>query len=363
MLNIFNRKYSIILSMMFIGLVLIFLLQYKNTSKSNQTSDKDVEVIKIATPDMSFGANASSGSILIDYIYLNKLLEKEFEKDNIKIEWRFFKGAGPAINEALVNNQLDFSFLGDFAAIIGKANKIDTRLLLASGRKIHGYLAVLPDHGYTDLAALKGKRIAVWQGTAAQLSFNQVLDYYGYTEKDFRLINLDFSAMNSALVAKRIDAAWGALPMVALQQKGLVDIPISSADTKSSLGTTQSAFIGRSEFIEQHPELVQRIINIIVQASHHVSLAQHRDAVIHLVANNANYPEDLYRLGFKDITLNEVYSPLLDDYYLNHFKVGIQSAFKIQLIKSDFNVDQWAEPRFVNKSIQQLNYKDVWKAQ
>lgn len=34
----------------------------------------------------------------------------------------FFKGAGPVVNEALANGQVDFAYLGDLAAIIGKAN-------------------------------------------------------------------------------------------------------------------------------------------------------------------------------------------------------------------------------------------------
>ena len=45
-------------------------------------------------------------------------IEEEFKKDNIKIEWFFFKGAGPAVNEALTNKQLDFAFQGDLPAPI-----------------------------------------------------------------------------------------------------------------------------------------------------------------------------------------------------------------------------------------------------
>ncbi|OUY07863.1 ABC transporter substrate-binding protein [Acinetobacter populi] len=364
MSNLLNKKYIWALPVLIILLFFLFKPGSNNENiKTLKSTNEQVKTIRIATPDMSSGQNSSSGSVLVDYIYVNKLLEKEFEKDNIKIEWNFFKGAGPAINEALVNRQLDFAFLGDFAAIIGKANQIDTRLLLATGRKGHGYLAVQPNQGYKDLASLRGKRIAVWHGTAAQLSFNQVLDYYGYTEKDFRVLNLDFAAMNAAMVAKQIDAAWGALPMLALQQKGLVDVPISSADTKSSLGTTQGAFIGRSEFIQHHPEVVQRIINTILKASYHVSLPENKDEVIRLVANNANYPEQLYRLGLRNMTLNEVYSPLLDDYYVNHFKIGIKSALQVQLIKSGFDVDQWVDDHFLNKGLEQLGYQNIWVAQ
>jgi sulfonate transport system substrate-binding protein len=45
-----------------------------------------------------------------------QLLEKEFANDGIQVKWTFFKGAGPVINEALANGQVDFAYLGDLAA-------------------------------------------------------------------------------------------------------------------------------------------------------------------------------------------------------------------------------------------------------
>ncbi|STV79480.1 alkanesulfonates-binding protein [Klebsiella michiganensis] len=53
-----------------------------------------------------------------------------FKPQGVEVQWQFFKGAGPAVNEALANRQLDFVYLGDLAAIIGKANGLPTRLLL-----------------------------------------------------------------------------------------------------------------------------------------------------------------------------------------------------------------------------------------
>ena len=34
--------------------------------------------------------------------YTDGALEEEFKKDGVKVQWTFFKGAGPAVNEALV---------------------------------------------------------------------------------------------------------------------------------------------------------------------------------------------------------------------------------------------------------------------
>ena len=102
---------------------------------SGQVLADTVKEIRIAVPDISAGP-APSGAGIVDVLRDRQTLEKEFEKDGITIRWDFFKGAGPAINEALANGQEDFAYLGDFPAIIGKAGGLDTRLLSAVARNV-----------------------------------------------------------------------------------------------------------------------------------------------------------------------------------------------------------------------------------
>src|SRR4029450_8387854 len=84
-------------------------------------------------------------------------LEKEFANDpNVKIEWFFFKGAGPAVNEAFANNQLDFAYQGDLPSLIGRATGLKTKYLLASGARKPLYLAVAKDSGIKKIEDLKG---------------------------------------------------------------------------------------------------------------------------------------------------------------------------------------------------------------
>jgi sulfonate transport system substrate-binding protein len=78
--------------------------------------------------------------------FIRHQLEEVFKPQGVEVQWQFFKGAGPAVNEALANRQLDFVYLGDLAAIIGKANGLPTRLLLGS-RGSESYLAVTKASG------------------------------------------------------------------------------------------------------------------------------------------------------------------------------------------------------------------------
>ncbi|MFU8925707.1 ABC transporter substrate-binding protein [Acinetobacter puyangensis] len=304
---------------------------------------------------------SSSGVPMIDYLYLNQLFEKEFAHDKIKVEWHFFKGAGPAINEALANKQLDLAFLGDLPMIIAKANGLDTTLLMATNRKIRGYLAVRPNQGYSDFASLKGKRIAIWQGTANQLSFNSILKQQGYSEKDFRLINLDPIASSAALVAGQIDAIWGGANLLALQQKGTADIPLSSLDVDDTAGTFQTGIVAHTDFVKQHPQVVQRFINTALKSAYWVSQPDHQDQAIDMVVQQAGFSRDLLKLGFKGQEFVDINSPLLDQFYLNHLQESVNFAYEARLIKHRFNVKQWADPHFINTAIQQLGYTQVWK--
>ena len=127
--------------------------------------------IRIAVPDLSAGSQHSGGGVS-DVLRSQQLLEKAFADEDVTIDWKYFKGAGPVINEAFANGQVDFAYLGDLAAIIGKANGLDTRLLSAAARGNKQYLAVVPGSGIKTLQDLKGKRVGLFRGTATQLSFD-----------------------------------------------------------------------------------------------------------------------------------------------------------------------------------------------
>ena len=105
----------------------------------------------------------------------HKWLEQEFAKDGIKIEWNFFRGAGPAIAEGLAAKQLDVVFLGDLASVIGRARGLPTKYIFASGRGTNSFLATAPGVDIKTVADLKGKNVSVPFGSAAHGMLLQVL--------------------------------------------------------------------------------------------------------------------------------------------------------------------------------------------
>lgn len=108
-----------------------------------------------------------------------RVVEEELKADGIRVEWIFFKGQGPAVNEALTNDQLDFTTLGDLPSIIGRSVGIQAHLVMAASRGANAYVVVKPQGGIRGIADLKGKRIGFHKGTATQLAVNRILEAHG----------------------------------------------------------------------------------------------------------------------------------------------------------------------------------------
>ncbi|MDH0646575.1 ABC transporter substrate-binding protein [Pseudomonas sp. GD03858] len=309
------------------------------------------DVIRIAVPDLSAGSKPSAGGV-VDVLRDQQLLENEFAKDGIRIDWRFFKGAGPVVNEALANGQADFAYLGDLAAIIGKANGLDTRVLSAGVRGVKSYLGVVPGSGIHSLQDLKGKRVAVFRGTANQLSFASALASQGLSERELKVINLDFNAANAALAAKQIDATWGLSNLLSLRERGLVELPVNSRDLKGA-GSTQAVLLGTGEFIRQHPDLVQRVVNAQERAVKWLRDERNREAYVELVASTANWPKSILRDDLAQENLADYFDPRLDAGFVALLQQGVDLAARERLIRRGFQVADWIEPRFIDTAQRQ----------
>src|SRR5471032_2155229 len=79
-------------------------------------------VVRIGVATQGYGDPPVFGGSPAATAQLQHLAEDALKPDGVKVEWIFFKGAGPAVNEALANRQIDFAFQGDLPAVLGRAN-------------------------------------------------------------------------------------------------------------------------------------------------------------------------------------------------------------------------------------------------
>lgn len=296
--------------------------------------------IRIAVPDISVGSKPAGGGVA-DVLRAQRLLEEEFAADGIKIHWGFYKGAGPVINEALANGQVDFAYLGDLAAIVGKANGLDTRLLSAITRNGKVYLGTVPGSGITTLDDLKDKRVAIFRGTALQLSFADALASQGLKERDLKIINLDFSAASSALAARQIDATWGFSNLIALRDRGLAELPLNSQDLDGA-GSLQGVLVGDGRFVDANPELLTRFLHAHLRAVEWLRDERNKPAYLELLAQQSGLPIKLLQADQGDNDFHETFDPRLDAAFLQRLQQGVDLAASERLIRKGFNVQEWA---------------------
>lgn len=290
-----------------------------------------------------------------------EFLEKEFANDpNIKIEWTFFKGAGPAVNEGFANDQLDFAYQGDLPSLIGRANGLKTKYLLASGARKPLYLAVAKDSGITKIEDIKGRKVAYQRGTNGHLAAIKILEAHGLTERDIQVVNLDGAGTVAALTSKDIDAAFGDTQLINLAAKGSADVIYTTKGDDPRFGRN-AGIIAREAFIDAHPEVTQRVVDAFVKAAQWSSDEANRTALFELW-NKSGTPIPIIEEYFSNDTLAYRNSPLLDDLLLSQYaEQGVKSK-EFGLIRRDINLDGWFEPKYLDNAIERFGLKTFWQA-
>ncbi|WP_342322477.1 ABC transporter substrate-binding protein [Kosakonia sp. BYX6] len=315
-----------------------------------------LRTIRIGVPDQSAGSKPFIGGP-IGMAYMRHQLEDVFKPQGVEVQWQFFKGAGPAVNEALANKQLDFVYLGDLAAIIGRSSGLPTRLLLGS-RGSESYLAARRASGIKTLLDLKGKRVSVYRGTADQLAFDRALQSAGLSERDLQVINLDWNAGKAALAAGRVDAVWGGVSLLALRSDK-IDIVLKSGDLGRQ-HTTQAGFLGSDAFIQTWPQATQQIVDVLVKNAAEISDPARRESWATEMAQQSQIPQALFLEELMPQSLNFDNSPRIDRFLRASFTRSVEQAQSGRLIRSAFDVDKWEAGKFVEQALKTLHLEQQW---
>jgi sulfonate transport system substrate-binding protein len=303
------------------------------------------------------GKPFSSG--IIGIVHARGLLDEEFKNDGIKIEWYFLKGGGPAANEAVANNTIDFLYQGDFSTLAGKAGGLKTKILAAGSVRGNFYLSVVANSPYNSIEDLKGKRIGVFKGTPGQLTFNRFVNAHGLSEKDFNIINLDGADQQAALASKEVDAAVGSF--FNLRDQGLTRIIYSSVGNpqfqeiwKSTMG-----LLVTEEFADKYPDIVKRVVRVYVEAAKWGSEEENREEVFKLWAKvGTPYSNIVETNAGKPMKL--INTPVIDEFFTHHYKEALIFAKEQGLIKKTFEVEKWIDAGYVNTALKELELENYW---
>lgn len=183
------------------------------------------------------------------------ILEKEFEKDGIKITWVQSAGSNKAL-EFLNAGSLDFGSTAGAAALIGRVNGNPIKSVYVYSRPEWTALVTRKDTGIAKVQDLKGKSIAVTRGTDPHIFLVRALADAGLTEKDVSLVLLQHADGRLALKRGDVDAWAGLDPIMASAEIEDDDVLFYRKPENNSWGVLNV----REEFATAHPDLVKRVL-------------------------------------------------------------------------------------------------------
>lgn len=316
--------------------------------------------IRISFPGAGTGGRPQTGGSYPANAHHQRAIDDEFKAEGIKVEWKFFPGAGPALNESFANGLTDFSFgHGDLPLIVGRSTGLKHKILMSASRGGDSYFVVPAASTAKSLADLKGKRLATFKGTAGQLTLYRWLDKFGFTDKDFRIISLDSDSTLAALSTGDIDGAVRA--PFDLEARGVAR-RIAQLNDDPTISTPGTVWVGE-EFEKKYPAIVQRVVTRLVKVAHWSTLEANREAQYQKWAQSGTPYLD-YKKGWERVAdLRSRMNPLLDEYYSASLQRSIEETKKYKLIRREVSLDGWLEPKYLNNALKELKLEDYWPQQ
>jgi sulfonate transport system substrate-binding protein len=199
------------------------------------------------------------------------LLEKEFAKDGIGIVWVQSAGSNKAL-EFLNAGSIDFGSTAGSAALVARINGNPIKSIYVFSRPEWTALVTAKDSKISEVADLKGKRVAVTRGTDPHIFLVRALLDAGLSEKDITPVLLQHADGKTALIRGDVDAWAGLDPMMAqaeIEDGARLLFRNPAANTWGILNV-------REPFLRDHPDVVRRVLAVYEEARKY-SLANYDD--------------------------------------------------------------------------------------
>ncbi len=188
-----------------LGLIMITLIAFFVIGCSSDEVSKGKEDGK--NPSNKESLTTMKVGYMPNYASLNTVVAGmrigSFEDEGIEVELVEFAD-GPTIIAALESGSIDIGYIGPGAHVLpiqGKA-EIFAFSQLGNADEVIGNV----EKGVSSIKDLKGKTIAVATGTSSETILDLTLAEVGLTKDDVKLMNMDASAIVTAMISGSVDA-------------------------------------------------------------------------------------------------------------------------------------------------------------
>ncbi|MFF5081450.1 ABC transporter substrate-binding protein [Actinoplanes sp. NPDC000266] len=222
----------------------------------------------------SGGASADEKTIRLAYqafpsgdlIVKNQgLLEKALP--DYQITWTKFD-SGASINTAFVAKSVDIAAIGSSPVARGLSAPLNIPYKVAFVLDVAGdneALVARNGSGVTDVASLKGKKVATPFASTAHYSLLAALEQAGVPEKEVDIVDLEPQDIQAAWTRGDLDAAYTWLPSLA-EIKKTGKVLIASRELATAGKPTLDLGVVSTAFADAHPEAVDAWRKVEAQA-------------------------------------------------------------------------------------------------
>ncbi|MGY1550867.1 aliphatic sulfonate ABC transporter substrate-binding protein [Microbacterium sp. A588] len=185
-----------------------------------------------------------------------------WEEHGLEVETPVFTN-GPLQIQALGTDNLDFGYIGPGAMWLPASGEAQVAMINSLGNADR----VIAQPGITSVEDLKGKKVAVPEGTSGDMILTMALKNAGMTIDDVEKVAMDPATVVSAFASGQVDAAGIWFPLIDTIQEQVPDLEILAENEDfADQVAFPSAIVANPKFTEAHPEATEAVLAVLRDA-------------------------------------------------------------------------------------------------
>lgn len=188
-----------------------------------------------------------------------------FEEQGIKVNLIEFAD-GPTIISAMESGSIDVGYIGPGAHKLAIQGKADIFAISHYGNADE--LIGNADKGVSKIEDLAGKTIAMASGTTSETILDLTLKQAGLTRDDVKVMDMDASAIVTAMLSGSVDAAatWSPNTFAIKKELGDKAVMLSNNKTFIDIFPSIASWITNPGYADKNPEILLRFTKALYKA-------------------------------------------------------------------------------------------------
>ncbi|QYN37382.1 aliphatic sulfonate ABC transporter substrate-binding protein [Pseudonocardia sp. DSM 110487] len=185
-----------------------------------------------------------------------------WEKHGVNVTTTSFTN-GPLQIQALGTGDLDFGYIGPGAIWLPASGQAKIVAVNTLGRADR----VVAQPGIGSIADLRGRTVAVPEGTSGDMILTLALQKAGMAKADVQLVAMEPAAIITALSSKQVDAAGIWYPALATVKQRVPDlVELATNQDFEETVAFPTAFVAGNDVVAGEPEKVERVLKVLREA-------------------------------------------------------------------------------------------------